>query len=292
MVQTLSEIRASLAARGIRPKHRYGQNFLHDGNQMTRIIAAAQIVPDELVLEVGAGTGGLTQRLLDAGARVVAVEIDHRLEPILQEQLSDRGDRVRLLIADVLASKHQINSQVIEAIQQAGKSPALTVDASQRGPVEFKLIANLPYNVGSPLLANLAIEDRAIRMTLAVVLLQQEVVQRLTAPPGTRQYGPLGVLIQAMYQVECIGTVSPSCFWPRPQVESAIVRLRRRAVPATDDPKALAETLQRLFSTRRKQVGTILGRDHRLPQGIDPTARPEDLTVEQIVTLSRSWRPR
>ncbi len=292
MVQTLSEIRASLAARGIRPKHRYGQNFLHDGNQMARIIAAAQIVPDELVLEVGAGTGGLTQRLLDAGARVVAVEIDQRLEPILQEQLGNRGDRVRLLIADVLASKHQINPQVIEAIQHTGRSRARRVEGSPRGPVEFKLIANLPYNVGSPLLANLAIEDRVIRMTLAVVLLQQEVVQRLTAPLGTKQYGPLGVLIQAMYEVQCIGTVGPSCFWPRPQVESAIVRLRRRAVPATDDPPALAETLQRLFSTRRKQVGTILGRDHHLPQGIDPTARPEDLTVEQIVTLSRSWRPR
>jgi 16S rRNA (adenine1518-N6/adenine1519-N6)-dimethyltransferase len=292
MIQTLSEIRASLAARGIRPKHRYGQNFLHDGNQMARIVAAARIVPDELVLEVGAGTGGLTERLLDAGARVVAVEIDRRLEPILQERLGDRGDRVRLVIADVLASKHQINPQVIEAIQQAGRCQARTSDGSPRSPVEFKLIANLPYNVGSPLLANLAIEDRVIRMTLAVVLLQREVAQRLTAPPGTKQYGPLGVLIQAMYEVQCIGTVSPSCFWPRPQVESAIVRLRRRAVPATDDPTALAETLQRLFSTRRKQVGTILGRDHHLPQGIDPSVRPEDLTVEQIVTLSRSWRPR
>ena len=321
MPQTLTEIKTLLSAHGLRPKHKFGQNFLHDGNQMRRIMDAAAIAPRDVVLEVGPGTGALTERLLDAGADVVAVEIDPQLEPVLRHRLGSALDRwvtdggnsasephqnnpgddpeampeggdndaaeswkacggeggeggATLLIADVLAGKHRINPAVTAAVD------------ARRGGRPFKLIANLPYNVASPLLANLVVDQPA--MSDAVVMIQKEVADRLAAPPGGKDYGPLGILIQALCEVRTVGTLAPGCFWPPPKVASAVVHLRRRATPLTDDPAALSATLQRLFTRRRKQLGAILGRDTPLPDGIDPNARPESLSVEQLVALSRS----
>ena len=277
MAQTLSEIKALLKSHGLRPKHRLGQNFLHDGNQMRRIVEAAALEPGELVLEVGAGTGALSEYLLDAGARLVAIEMDGDLEPILRQRLASYGDRATLVIDDVLTGKHQINPRVIEPIQSA-------IYDLQSAMSTFKLVANLPYNVASPLIANLVCDYP--QMSLAVVMIQREVAERLTASPGVKAYGPLGVLVQAMYHVEKIATLGPSCFWPPPKVESQVVRLRRRDAPLTDDPAKLSQTLQRLFQRRRKQLGSILGRARPLPGGIDPTWRPERLSVEQLIMLS------
>ncbi len=124
-------------------------------------------------------------------------------------------------------------------------------------------------------------------MSDAVVMIQKEVADRLAAAPGGKEYGPLGILIQAMAEVRVVGTLAPGCFWPPPSIASAVVHLRRRAVPLTDDPAALSAVLQRLFTKRRKQLGSILGRDVALPDGIDPDARPESLSVEQLVGLAR-----
>jgi 16S rRNA (adenine1518-N6/adenine1519-N6)-dimethyltransferase len=290
MAQTISVIRELLNGHGLRPKYRHGQNFLHDGNQMNRIVNSAAAQSGEVVLEVGAGTGALTERLLDAGARVVTVEIDRDLEPILQERLGHYGDHLVLIIDDVLTGKHTINPKVIEAIRAIasarGLSPENNPGATQ--PVGFKLVANLPYNVASPLLVNLAQETADVRMDLAVALLQREVAERLTANPGTKDYGPIGIMIQSLYHVETIGHVSPTCFWPQPQVESSIIRARRRDTPLCD-PAKLSETLRLIFQRRRKQLGSILGRGLPLPPGIDPTARAEDLSIEQIARLAM-WR--
>ena len=315
MPQTLTEIKTLLSAHGLRPKHKFGQNFLHDGNQMRRIMEAAAVGRGDVVLEVGPGTGALTERLLEAGAEVVAVEIDRQLEPVLRQRLgaalravrhvesaggdagrsepddvsgSDRGsdeggtetaDHQRqpgggatLLFADVLAGKHRISPAVVEA-----------VDRRRRGG-GYKLIANLPYNVASPLLANLVVDQPA--MSDAVVMIQKEVADRLTARPGGKDYGPLGILIQAMCEVRTVGTLAPGCFWPPPKVASAVVHLRRREVSLTRDPAGLSALLQRLFTKRRKQLGSILGRQTRLPAGIDPDARPESLSVGQLVGLA------
>lgn len=267
-MQTLTEIRALLAAYGLRPKHRFGQNFLHDANKIRQIIAAADVQPGDRVLEVGPGTGTLSIALLETGANLLAVEVDRDLEPILQQVLEPWRDRARLLIADILAGKSRINPQVLEAL----------------GPGPFKLIANLPYNVASPLLANLALDHPDMR--LAVVMIQREVGDRLTAQPGSRDYGPLGILIQAMCHVDIVTTLPPACFWPQPKVDSVVVRLTRRDQPLTDQPHRLAELVQRLFQKRRKQIGAILGRDRALPEGIDPASRPEQLAVEQLILLS------
>lgn len=272
VAQTLGEIKSLLAAHGLRPKHRFGQNFLHDANQMRRIMEAAELREGELVLEVGPGTGALTERLLEGGAHVVAVEVDRDLEPILRERLADHGDRFTLIVEDVLAGKHELNPRVVEAVRDR----------------DFKLIANLPYNVASPLLVNLAIGFP--RMSLALVMVQREVADRLAAPHGGKDYGPLSVMVQAMCTVERVATLAPGCFWPAPDVHSAVAKLTRRATPLTDDPARLAEMLHTLFSKRRKQLGSVLGRDFPFPAGIAADARPEQLSVEQHVALSRVVR--
>lgn len=269
MAQTLNEIKQLLAAHGLRPKRRYGQNFLHDGNQMRRIMQTAAIQPGDRVLEVGPGTGALTERLLEAGANLVAVEVDPDLKPVLEQRLAAYGDRVRLMFEDVLAGKHEVNRHVLEAM--AGG--------------DFKLIANLPYNVASPLLANLAAACPAMR--LAVVMVQKEVADRLAAAPGSKAYGPLGIIIQAMCDVQTVGTLSPGCFWPPPKVSSAVVKIIRRPRPLTEDPAHLSTTLHRLFSQRRKQLKSILGQAIVAQAGLPEHARPETLTVEQLVGLDR-----
>ena len=269
-LQTLREIKSLLTDHGLRPKHRLGQNFLHDQNQMRRIVAAAELSPGDRVLEVGAGTGSLSESLLEAGAELVAVEVDEDLTPILRERLEPWGERARLYVGDVLAKKRRVEPAVL---QMLGEGP-------------FKLVANLPYQVASPLLINLVADHP--EMKLAVVMIQREVADRLIAPPGGKQYGPLGVIVQAMCRVERVAALPPSCFWPAPKVDSAVVKLVRRDEPLTNDPQGLLELLHTLFSRRRKQLGAILGRDATLPEGVEPRTRPEQLSVAQLAELARS----
>jgi 16S rRNA (adenine1518-N6/adenine1519-N6)-dimethyltransferase len=285
--QTLTDIKQLLAAHGLRPKHRLGQNFLHDGNHMARIMDAAEVGDGDVVLEVGPGTGALTERLIEAGAAVVAVEIDPDLEPILRQRLDAAGDQFTLIFGDILAGKHRLNPAVLEALEARATAPQIpTPTPNPPSPTPtFKLIANLPYQVASPLLANLVADHPA--MTDAVVMIQKEVADRLTAAPGSKAYGPLGILLQALCDIRVVGVLPPSCFWPPPKVASAVVHLQRRAEPGTDDPAALSRTLQKVFRQRRKQLGSILGRDTPLPTGVESTARPESLTVEQLIALSR-----
>jgi len=278
MAQTLSDIQHLLAAHGLRPKKKHGQNFLHDGNHMARILEAAPgsdgsgpaRLKGQLILEVGAGTGALTERLLEAGAHVVAVEIDPDLEPILRQRLGENRDALRLIIGDALAGKHKLNPAVIDALGGRG----------------FTLIANLPYHIASPLLVNLALDHPAMRH--AVVMVQKEVAERLAATPAQgKAYGPLGIIIQALFTVKRVGVLSPGCFYPPPSIASAVVALSRRDEPLTDDAHAFAAFVHQLFGKRRKQLGAILGRDTPLPPRISPEARPETLGVEQIAFLRR-----
>ncbi len=270
MVQTLSDIKSLLEANGLHPKKRLGQNFLHDGNKMRAILEAAAIGPGQTVLEVGAGTGALTEHLLEAGAKVVAVEMDEDMWPILDVRLAGWPDQYTLIEGDVLSSKHTLNPEVLAAL----------------GEGSFGMVANLPYNVASPLLVNLFCE-KDVLMEQAVVMLQREVADRLVAKPNTRAYGPLGILIGAMCQIEMVCTLSAGCFWPQPQVGSAVVKLVKRAEPLTDEPLVLAEFLRVLFSKRRKQLGSILGRDGSWPKGITPDMRPQVLPIEQLIALQK-----
>ncbi len=278
MAQTPADIKALLTSRGMHPRHRFGQNFLIDPRKVQQIIEAASIVPGCLVLEVGPGTGVLTEALLEAGAHVVAVEIDRDLCAILRERLGEHA-RFTLIEADVMAGKRALNADVVRAVQHP---------TSDIAHPPFTLIANLPYNIASPLLATLAVDHPA--MTGAIAMVQREVADRITAPGGHsggggKDFGPLTVMIQAMCTAERIMTLSPGCFWPQPKIDSAVIRLARRSEPLTDAPRELEAMTQRLFQKRRKQIGAILGRDVVLPAGVEPTMRPEQLTVEQIAAL-------
>lgn len=270
MPQTLTEIKALLDAAGLHPRKRFGQNFLIDHGKMQRILAAADLQEGDAVLEVGPGTGALTEPLLGAGAQVTAVEIDRDLCMVLRDRFADHA-RFTLIAGDVMDGKHRLNSAVAEAVMAAPR---------------IKLVANLPYNIASPLLAVLATEYPP--MTGAVVMIQREVAERITAAPGGRDYGPLSVILQAMCEVQLVTTLPPECFWPRPSIDSAVVQLVRRAKPLTANPTALAAMCQTLFTRRRKQIGSILGRDRALPAGVQPHLRPEQLTVKQIVELAES----
>ena len=265
MAQTLSDIKQLLADHGLRPKKKFGQNFLHDGNHMAKIMEAAKLSPGDTVLEVGPGTGALTERLVEAGADVVAVEIDRDMQPILELRLADK---IKLHMGDALDGKHAISSEVLRLL----------------GDQPFKLIANLPYNIASPLLANLAIDH--LNMSAAVVMIQKEVADRLLAEPGTKAYGPLGVLLQALFEIERVGVLKPGCFYPPPSIDSAVVAMHRRDQPLCEDAKKLGDLLHKLFSKRRKQLGSILGRDVQLPDGVEYDMRPEQLSIEQLCELS------
>lgn len=272
--QTLSQIKSLLAAHGLHPKKRFGQNFLHDHNQLDKILAAAEIQSGDLVLEVGPGTGALTTRLLATGASVLAVEVDTDLELVLRSVFADvPADRFELLVTDVLAGKHELHPLVLERL----------------GDRPFKLIANLPYNVASPLMINLVVGVPT--MTQAIVMVQREVTDRMKAEPGGKDYGPLSIMLQAMTTVSRVTTLPPGCFWPPPKIDSAVVQLVRREPALTDDAAALSAMCQKLFSQRRKQLGRILGRDTELPVGLTHEQRPETLSIEQIIQLAEMHKP-
>lgn len=286
-MQTLSDIRAMLTERGLRPKHRLGQNFLHDHNQLRKLITAADVQPGDLVLEVGPGTGTLTEALLEAGAEVIACEIDPDMAAILDERL---GDSITLIEGDCLDSKHALNPCIIEAV----------------GDRPFTLIANLPYNVASPLMMNLLVDHLTCKGMFVTV--QKEVADRLLATPSTKAYGSPSIVTQVFARVELVGTVSASCFWPQPEVTSAMVAIVpfpteesawRGESSARDEHSHLlknvgmtpverrrfARFVIELFTKRRKQLGSIFGRDRSFPADITPDLRPEALSPRRVLAL-------
>lgn len=267
-MQTLTEIKSLLAARGIRPRHRFGQNFLHDHNLIRRLIDASGVQPGNLVLEVGPGTGALTEPLLEMGCRVIACEIDRDMQSIVRERLEAHlGNRLSLVEGDCLDGKHAL-------------APALAALLARE---PFTLVANLPYQAATPLMAILLSDYPLCRGQF--VTIQREVADRLLATPGSDAWGAISVLASLLAHVELIATLPASCFWPAPEVTSAMVAIRPMAPRPALDLKALAAFTHALFSKRRKQLGAVLGRDYPFPTGIDPNARAETLSAPDIVRL-------
>lgn len=274
-MQTLAQIKQILEARGLSPRKALGQNFLIDQNLIRKLVDAAGVVPGDRVLEVGPGTGALTEALLERGAHVTAAELDRGLAQHLREHIPEAiaqngwSGRFTLVEGDCLASPREVAPAIFSAL---GAGP-------------FKLVANLPYGAATPLMLALLIghPDGA----LMAVTIQREVADRLLALPGTKDYGTLGIIAQALATIERVASLPPECFWPRPDVTSAMVLLRRRSQPLTDTPAGLAELCQRLFSKRRKQLGAIIGRSSPLPPGVRYEQRPEELEVPQLVDLAR-----
>ncbi len=271
-MQTLSEIKAMLEARGLAPRKGFGQNFLIDHNLIRKLVDASGAGAGDVVLEVGPGTGTLTEELLARGCRVVAGEIDRGLSELLRERFA--GDRFTLVEGDCLDGKRSLAPALVEAIGQAA------------GPGgSFRLVSNLPYGAGTSVMSIL-LADHA-RCAGLFVTIQREVAHRIAARPGAGEFGPVSVLAQAVGEVEVLAALPRECFWPRPDVTSAMVAVRRRERPLCADPRALLDHAQHLLSKRRKQLGSVVGRDFPWPPGVIPTMRAEDLTVEQFVAMSR-----
>lgn len=286
MTQTLSEIRSLLALRGIRPKHRLGQNFLHDHNILRILLDTAHAggafrapEPSEpLVLEVGPGTGALTELLLDRGARVVACEIDRDMIDILRERVMPRAHgRLVIVEGDCLSGKQSLSPSLRRALGDAAA---------------FTLVSNLPYASATPLIATLLAHHPECRGLF--VTIQREVADRLMASPRSDAYGPLTVTASLLARVERVAEVAPRCFWPAPEVASAIVAIRPFA--EADRPEVLRRPDQVLrfnrfvtavFSRRRKQLGSVIGRETALPPGVRSTQRAEELSPTQWLEL---WR--
>tara|TARA_B100001059_G_scaffold195821_1_gene200461 strand:+ start:6891 stop:7679 length:789 start_codon:yes stop_codon:yes gene_type:complete len=253
-----------LAERGLKPLKRFGQNFLHDHNQLRKLVDAADLSPGDLVLEVGPGTGTLTEALLEKEARVIAAEIDEGLADLMRDRF---GDRIQLIRGDCLATGRRLSDPIREAI----------------GDSSWRLVANLPYQAASPLMIELLLNHPHCQGQY--VTIQREVAERLNASPGDRQRGPLGILATTFGEVDRIGDIPGSCFWPAPKVTSSMVSIRPRSSRPDLDGNAFARFISLLFAKRRKQLGSIFGRSTVLPDGIDPIWRAEVLTDQQLMML-------
>ncbi len=272
-----SEIQAILAARGLRPNHSFGQNFLIDRHVLDFIVEAAAPAPGDRVLEVGPGLGALTQELMERGARVLAVEKDEGLHAILAERWG-ADPRLELRLGDAMDLDY---------------TAVFAPDACRY------LVSNLPYSVGTRIVVEAAIQNTP--PDRIVVLVQKEGAERFIAKPRTADMGTVSVWLQQVYDVEIVRLVKPTCFWPPPEVTSAIVRLRRHhRLPLGEEERARLRALTRIaFQHRRKQMATLFRnapdglaaspddmRARLAALGLPPTARAEELSVEQWCRLA------
>lgn len=272
-----AEIRALAAELGIRPTKTLGQNFVHDPNTVRRIVRAAEVTPDDVVVEVGPGLGSLTLGLIPAARHVHAVEID----PVLAGRLPATVGRH---LPD-LAGRLTVHEQ-----------DALTVTAGQLTPAPTALVANLPYNVAVPVVLHLLAELPSLRHGL--VMVQQEVADRLTAPPGSRVYGVPSVKLAWYAASRLAGKVPASVFWPVPNVESGLVAFTARTAPSVAVTRsAVFEVVDAAFAQRRKMLRSALAGWAGAPgaaveilehAGVDPTERGEQLDVSQFAAIAQA----
>lgn len=278
---------------GIRPQTRYGQNFLIDINLLNVLLKSAKISPDDLVLEVGTGTGSLTAMIAQRAAQVLTVEIDPHLFALASETLIDLPN-VRMLQVDVLKNKNRLQPELLTTLDE------LRQDGTSIRPL--KLVANLPYNIATPLISNLLqLPVPPVSMTVTI---QKELAERLTAVPRTKDYSSLSVWVQSQCDVTIERIMAPSVFWPQPKVESAIIHIeynqaKRDRIPDLNYFHLFARAM---FFHRRKflRAELLSAFKHRLDkQGVDAIlaefgfareTRAEELDVETLIRLCERMR--
>lgn len=277
--------RAIMEKYGIHTKKGFGQNFLTDLNVLKNIVSAAEITRDDNVIEIGPGIGALTEQLAQAAGEVLALEIDQDLIPVLAEVLASY-DNVTVLNQDVL------QANLPELIKQQFTDPSRPI----------KVVANLPYYITSPILMNLLAAP--VDWAAICVMMQKEVAQRLTAQPGTKQYGALTLAIEYQMTAEIAFNVSRRVFVPAPNVDSAIVVLKPRTTPLPVQPfnkQKLFGFIRGCFAHRRKSLWNNLqatvGKQPAVKEkmqailtalAISPQTRPERLTLEQFIELANA----
>lgn len=270
---------AVLQRYGFNFQKKYGQNFLIDTHVLDKIIGAAQIGPDDFVLEIGPGIGTMTQYLAEAAREVVAVEIDTKLIPILQDTLKEY-DNVTVLNEDIL----KVDIRKIAEEKNGGKP--------------IKVVANLPYYITTPIIMGLF--ESEVPLDSITVMVQKEVADRMQVGPGTKDYGALSLAVQYYAEPYIVANVPPNCFIPRPAVGSVVIRLTRyQEKPVkVNDASFMFKIIRASFNQRRKtlQNGLYNSSELRIPKektvaaleemGLTPTIRGEKLSLEEFAQLS------
>jgi len=286
-MQTKHQIRDLLSSAGIKPNKRLGQHFLIDLNLMRLLVDSANIQKDDIVLEVGCGTGSMTGALAEKAGRVIAVELDRNLSEIAEKQLAN-VENLQIINVDILESKHRLNHAVVAALALAQEQC--------RGRI--LLVANLPYDVASSLMMNLVIGPNIADGMYVTV--QKEVAERMTAAPASSNYGILSIFLGATGDVKMIRTLKPAVFWPKPQVDSAMVSyVRNQAKSNIITNMELFSEIVHLFMGHRRK--TLLSCSKLAPGklkknadwseifeqcSINPKQRPETLSPEDYIAIT------
>ncbi len=290
--QTISYLSNRFEEVGLNPNKRHGQNFLIDLNLIQLLARSAKLTPNDVVLEIGTGMGSLTGLLADQAAQVITVEIDQYLHQMAREELEEY-DNIEMLKQDCLKNKNNFAPEVIDAVKRH-----LAIDENRT----FKLAANLPYNVATPIIANL-LRCEVVPASMTVTI-QKELADRIVAAPGSKDYGALSIWMQSMCDCEIVRIMSPKVFWPRPKVESAIIHIehrpeRRAALPDVDFFYAFVRAM---FFHRRKFMRSVaisafkrqLEKSHvdevLQSMALGPDARTEQLTLDQLRELCEHFR--
>jgi len=278
-------VRSIMQQYGLFPKKRLGQNFLVDRNVLTRIADSCEITPEQYVIEIGPGLGGLTQELAVRSKGVLAVEIDTSLEPVLKE-LAAENKNVRILFQDIL--KVDIESEIQRAF-------------GLQEMVPYQVCANIPYNITTPILFQLL--ENCPHMQAATLMMQKEVGERLLAKPGSKEYGRLTITTAYYANVQYVMNVSGKCFYPRPDVDSVVLKV----VP--QEPKEVIiqheevfkDLIRVFFQKRRKTILNITSGFFGLDKGkteeklrelgLGANLRPENLSIQDIALLVNSFAP-
>ena len=289
--QTLSFLMRRFQQVGIRPRTDLGQNFMIDLNLQRVLLETARLGADDVVLEVGTGTGGLTAQMAPLAAAVVSVEVDRNLHQLAGEEL------FRFPNVESASYRRATDKEPLVAGSAGGGTTAVGGRAGRR----WKLVANLPYHVATPLISNLlALDQPPVTMTVTV---QKEVADRIVAPPGVKDYGAFAIWVQCQCRAEIVRVLPPSVFWPRPKVSSAFVQIeldaaRRQQIPDRD---FFHQFVRAVFCHRRKILrGELLSSQKQLdkPQvdgllarlGISPTIRAEQLGPDEMLRLCEAVR--
>ena len=276
-IANISETKAIIEKYGFSFQKRFGQNFLIDSNIIDKIIQGAELTKEDVVLEIGPGIGSLTQAMAESAKKVIAVEIDKKLIPVLEDTLGGY-DNVRIINEDIL------KLEIMKVI-------------AEEGVEQIKVVANLPYYITTPIIMNLL--EKKLPITSITVMIQREVAERMDAVPGTKAYGSLSLATSYYAHTELITMVKPDCFIPKPTVGSAVIKLTRRETPSVSvlDEAILFKIIKGGFAQRRKTLINSLTNSQ--PQfekkqviqalqdlGLDIKIRGEALNLNQYASLT------